>query len=69
VLLKSLLNIHKHLQQGPTTSNEKLKNLERFKTPSDALNHGPCHNNVGRCSSKKRHGDARKIRPSGNIST
>jgi hypothetical protein len=37
VLLQSLSEIQKHLQQGP--SNAELQQSKRLKTPSDAQNH------------------------------
>jgi hypothetical protein len=75
VLLQSLFEIQKHLQQGP--SNAELQQSERLKTPSDAQNHGLSHSNVGKSSSKKRHRMPRKVNlvevfpqshPVGNIS-
>jgi hypothetical protein len=49
ILLQSLLEIQKHLQQGP--SNAKLQQSDRIKTPSYSQKHGLAHNNVGKSSS------------------
>jgi len=48
MLLQSLSKIHKHMEQGPATSNAELQQSERLKTPSDAQKHGPSHRNIGR---------------------
>jgi hypothetical protein len=68
VLLQSLLNIYKDLQQGPTTSNVELQQSKKLKNPSDTHKHGLSHINVGISSSKKRHQYDKKGRASGRIS-
>jgi hypothetical protein len=67
VLLQSLSEIQKHLQQGP--SNAELQQSERLKTPSDAQKHGLAHNDVGRSSSKRKHRGTKRGESSGGIST
>jgi hypothetical protein len=66
ILLQSLLEIQKYLQQGPR--NEELKQSKRLKTPLDAHKHRLAHKDVGRISSKKRHHDSKKGRSGGSVS-
>jgi hypothetical protein len=66
VLLQSLSEIQKHMQQVP--SNAELHHSERIKTPSYAQNHGLVHSDVGKSSSRKRHRNSKKCRSSGSVS-
>jgi hypothetical protein len=67
VLLQSLSEIQKHLQQGP--SNAELQQSERLKTPLDAQKHGLDHNDAGKSSSKRKHQGTKRGGSSGGIST
>jgi hypothetical protein len=67
VLLQSVSEIQKHLQQCP--SNVKLQQSERFKTPSDAQKHGMDHNDGGKSSYNRNHQGTKRGGSSGVIST